>query len=115
MKSEITEELLKFIASKYGTSPIYIAKDIEVNIETPYEFDKSRDYVKGMIVIGDMYPLNGLDVSIEDHIKVMKATQGVTSYGTIVRNHISGNMQYKSSLNDYYGGGLIPFSMLSFK
>jgi len=39
--------------------------------------------VKGVVVFGNRYPLNGLDISIEDHLKVCKVIKNIKTYGVV--------------------------------
>lgn len=77
---------------RYMTDPVsFINPDIKIDIDKGGRTFAPIKGIKGMVVFGRLYPLCGLDVSVEDHAKVLEAIdeakRGINVHGTV---HIQG-------------------------
>lgn len=90
-------ELIKFMAVYHAEKKAWISKDIEIPEETDgFEFEQ-RDDVKGLVVFGAKYPLENMDLSIEDHLSVWEAIKNTRSYGSVFNQEPLGEKIYVSA------------------
>ena len=78
------KRLIMFMASKLAKKDCLINPEINIYVDTDGFNFAPDDRVRGLIVFGEHYPLNGVDCSIKDHKKVMKAIQSVEPFGIIM-------------------------------
>ena len=87
MKNELVE-LVKFMARFLAKKECLINPEISPNKkgivinQDEYIFTPDKR-VKGVVVFGDRYPLSGLDISIEDHLKVYEVIKSIVPDGLI--------------------------------
>lgn len=89
MKNDLVE-LVKFMARFLAKKECLISPNIcsnkkgIVTDQLPGEYIFTPDKrVKGVVVFGDRYPLCGLDISIEDHLKVYEVIKSLEPYGLV--------------------------------
>ncbi len=83
-KNKIPKKLIKFIEKHNEIEECFVNPKIKVGVETKIPFTQTET-VKGLIICAEGYPLNNIDVSIQNHLNVVKAIKNVKQYGVVYK------------------------------
>lgn len=79
----MNRNLIEFMAKNLAEKKCWINPAIHVDENTGGFVFVKKWFVQGLIVFGDKYPLNGLDVSINDHLAVYRAIKKIKPFGMV--------------------------------